>query len=78
MIALFSVFPIVPQIVILGPPASGKRTISKMVATKLRTAHITPENLIAETEANMKAEAEGFVKRNQVLILSTLLLKLVI
>ena len=56
----------VPQIVIMGPPASGKRTISKMVSSKLRTAHLTPENLIADADSDLKTEAEVFVKKNEV------------
>ena len=56
----------VPQIVIMGPPASGKRTISKMVSSKLRTAHLTPENLINDADSDLKTEAEVFVKNNEV------------
>jgi adenylate kinase family enzyme len=56
----------VPQIVILGPPASGKRTISKMVSNKLRTAHLTPDNLVSEAETDIKSEAQAFIKKNQV------------
>ncbi|KAH3886530.1 hypothetical protein DPMN_010541 [Dreissena polymorpha] len=55
----------VPQVVILGPPASGKRTIAKMVSSKLRTAHLTPENLVSEAETDFKTEAQGFIKKNQ-------------
>lgn len=57
----------VPQIVIMGPPASGKRTISKMVSSKLRTAHLTPENLINDADSDLKTEAEVFVKKNETL-----------
>ena len=60
----------VPQILIMGPPASGKRTISKMVSSKLRTAHLTPENLIADADSDLKTEAEAFVKRNEVCFLA--------
>ena len=56
----------VPQIVIMGPPASGKRTISKMVSNKLRTAHLTPDNLIQDADSDLKTEAQAFVKRNEV------------
>ena len=66
---LICLFP-VPQIVIMGPPASGKRTISKMVSSKLRTAHLTPENLIADADSDLKTEAEAFVKRNEVCFLT--------
>jgi len=47
-------------------PAAGKKNISKMVATKLRTAHITPENLISEAEAELKSQANGFLLKKQV------------
>ena len=50
----------------MGPPASGKRTISKMVSNKLRTAHLTPENLIQDADSDLKTEAEVFVKKNEV------------
>ncbi|WAR01696.1 KAD8-like protein [Mya arenaria] len=55
----------VPQIVILGPPATGKRTIAKMVSSKLRTAHLTPDNLVTEAETDLKVQAQQFIKKNQ-------------
>jgi len=55
----------VPQIVILGPPASGKRTISKMITAKIRTAHLTPENLVTEAETDLKTEAQKFITQKQ-------------
>ena len=61
----------VPQIVIMGPPASGKRTIAKMVCNKLRAAHLTPDNLITEADPELKAEAQPFIEKNQVKSCST-------
>lgn len=56
----------VPQIIILGPPAAGKHSISKMVCNKLRTIHLTPENLIQESDLKLRDEAESFVQANKV------------
>ncbi|KAK3087522.1 hypothetical protein FSP39_006998 [Pinctada imbricata] len=53
----------VPQVIILGPPASGKKTMSKLVSNKLRTAHLTPENLVAEAEVDMKLKVQDMQKR---------------
>merc|ERR1712038_1432047 len=39
-----------PQVIVLGPPASGKKSITRMVCNKMRTAHITPDSLIEEAE----------------------------
>jgi len=37
-----------------------------MVSGKLRTAHLTPENLVTEAETDLKARAQDFIKKNQV------------
>ncbi|XP_069121761.1 adenylate kinase 8-like [Argopecten irradians] len=55
----------VPQVIIIGPPASGKKTISKMCATKLRTAHLTTENLISEAETDLKMKMLDLQKKKQ-------------
>lgn len=57
---------LVPQIVLLGPPASGKRTIAKSICNKLRTAHITAENLVAEAEVELRNEAQAYLNKGQV------------
>ena len=56
----------VPQVIILGPPASGKRSIAKMVCAKTRAAHLTMENLVAEAEVDVKEEAESFIRKKEV------------
>ncbi|KAK3611802.1 hypothetical protein CHS0354_040470 [Potamilus streckersoni] len=55
----------VPQVIILGPPASGKKTISKMVANKLRAAHLTKENLIGEADHELKSQAQTFINKKK-------------
>ena len=57
---------LVPQVIILGPPASGKRTISKMVCNKLRCAHITTENLLEEADVNFKLEVQKYRQQKKV------------
>ncbi|KAK7094985.1 adenylate kinase 8-like [Littorina saxatilis] len=53
----------VPQIMILGPPAAGKRSISKMVATKLRCTHLTPENLVQEADPKLRDQIEDLMAK---------------
>jgi adenylate kinase len=55
----------VPQIVILGPPASGKRSIGKMVASKLHCTHLTQENIIEEADTALKNKATELLKAKQ-------------
>lgn len=56
----------VPQIIMLGPPASGKRTISKMISAKLRCAHITEDNLLEEADVNFKLEIQKYQEQKKV------------
>ncbi|XP_077986552.1 adenylate kinase 8-like [Glandiceps talaboti] len=55
----------VPAILIHGPPSSGKRTIAKMVCDKLRSAHITPQNLLEDDVSPTVARAKEFVARKE-------------
>lgn len=55
----------VPQVIILGPPASGKKSISKLCANKLRTAHLTTENLIQESETDIKMKVMDLIKKKE-------------
>ena len=56
----------VPQIMILGPPAAGKRSISKMVAAKLRCTHLTPENLVQEADLKLRDQVEAIIASKNV------------
>jgi len=47
----------VPRIMILGPPASGKRTMARTVANKLKAVHLTTENLLADAPNDLQEEA---------------------
>lgn len=37
-----------------------------MVSSKLRTAHLTPDNLVTEAETDLKSQAQAFIDKNQV------------
>lgn len=50
----------VPRIVVLGPPASGKRTIARLIAGKLKAVHLTTENLLADAPNDLQEEAASF------------------
>ena len=55
-----------PQVLILGPAASGKRTIGKMVAAKLHVPHLNKQNLVEDAELALRNEAQGYTKQNKV------------
>ncbi|PIK58709.1 putative adenylate kinase 8-like [Apostichopus japonicus] len=55
----------VPAIIIHGPTASGKTTISKMVCSSLRTAYISADNLLADDVSATAAEAKKHLQNNQ-------------
>ncbi|XP_070532328.1 adenylate kinase 8-like [Ptychodera flava] len=55
----------VPAIIIHGPPASGKRTIAKMVCEKLRSAHITPQKLLEDDVSPVAAKAKEYIAKKQ-------------
>ncbi|CAD5123889.1 DgyrCDS12196 [Dimorphilus gyrociliatus] len=44
----------IPQIVILGPPASGKTTIAKMLSKKLHCACINMDSLVSDSEQSFQ------------------------
>ncbi|ELT89859.1 hypothetical protein CAPTEDRAFT_200548 [Capitella teleta] len=52
----------VPQITILGPPASGKQSIAKMVASKLRCTLLTKDNIIEEADTELRNQAKDLIK----------------
>ncbi|ESO85978.1 hypothetical protein LOTGIDRAFT_195378 [Lottia gigantea] len=55
----------VPKIIILGPPAAGKRSIGKMICNKTRAAHITMENLISEADISHREEALNYINKKK-------------
>lgn len=55
-----------PQVVLLGPPASGKKTIAKMVCSKLRCAHLTPDSIVEEADTPLKQEATQIIADGKV------------
>ena len=40
--------------------------MSKMIASKLRCAHLTPENIIEEADKPLKDEANKYKEKNEV------------
>ena len=56
----------VMKVVVLGPPCSGKRTMSKMICSKLRTAHLSPDSIIEDADKPLREEAERYRKNEEV------------
>uniref|UniRef100_A0A0B6ZSC5 Nucleoside-diphosphate kinase n=1 Tax=Arion vulgaris TaxID=1028688 RepID=A0A0B6ZSC5_9EUPU len=52
----------VPQIIVLGPPASGKSSISKMICNKLHCAHFTMQNLVDDAETSLREKAKEILE----------------
>lgn len=63
---------------ILGPPAAGKRSISKMVATKLRCTHLTPENLVQEADPKLRDQIEDLMAKKAVSCISLCIIFVVV
>jgi len=57
---------LVPQIILLGAPATGKATIAKMICSKLRTANLSPASLIEESESHLKNAVLEYQNKNEV------------
>ena len=57
---------LVPQIILLGAPATGKATIAKMICSKLRAANLSPASLIEESESHLKNAVLEYQNKNQV------------
>jgi len=55
----------VPQIVVLGPACSGKRSMAKMVCGKLRCAHLTTQNLIDEADVASRDRMKKYIAKEQ-------------
>ena len=56
----------VPQVILLGAPATGKEAIAKMICSKLRTANLNMTSLIEESESHLKNAVLEHQERNQV------------
>ena len=48
----------VARIIVIGPPASGKGSISRMICKTLGTEHITMDSLMKDSDSTPDAEAE--------------------
>jgi adenylate kinase family enzyme len=47
---------IVPKIVILGPPASGRHTIGKLLQKKFNAVLIEPEEILRDIPSKLKSK----------------------
>ncbi|XP_029469693.1 adenylate kinase 8 isoform X3 [Rhinatrema bivittatum] len=55
----------VPRIFLLGPLASGKRTLATMLCKQLNCIHLTMENLLSDETSALVAEAYLYKKKGQ-------------
>ncbi|XP_069841847.1 adenylate kinase 8 isoform X2 [Dendropsophus ebraccatus] len=55
----------VPRIIILGPPASGKHTMAKLLCKRLNATHLTPENLLSSDVSALVEEALSYKGKDQ-------------
>lgn len=55
----------VPQIIIHGPPAAGKRTMSVMAAKHFDCVHITLDNLLAESDSKSANKAQEYISAKE-------------
>ncbi|ESO95118.1 hypothetical protein LOTGIDRAFT_188991 [Lottia gigantea] len=56
---------VLPHIIVLGPPAVGKKTIARMICAKTRAAHLTVDNLIDEAEVDLREEAKNHINTDK-------------
>ena len=52
----------VPRIFILGPPSSGKKTLSKLIARKLKCKYIEPDTLLMDSDSAEGKRVQELVK----------------
>ncbi|XP_040298714.1 adenylate kinase 8 [Bufo bufo] len=55
----------VPRIAVLGPPASGKHTMAKLLSARLNATHLTPENLLSSDVSALVQEALAYKAKDQ-------------
>ncbi|CAH2316093.1 adenylate kinase 8 [Pelobates cultripes] len=55
----------VPRIFVLGPPASGKHTMAKLLCKRLNATHITLENLLSNDVSALVKEAHSYKDKGQ-------------
>lgn len=56
---------LVPQIVVLGPPSSGRRSVSKMLCKALGLAHVSIETMLEEADLKLRNEALVYQDKGQ-------------
>lgn len=55
----------VPQIIVVGPPASGKHTIAKMLCKRMNATHLSPENMLSNDVSTLVEEARSYKDKGQ-------------
>ncbi|XP_041428055.1 adenylate kinase 8 isoform X2 [Xenopus laevis] len=55
----------VPRVFILGPPASGKHTMAKLLCKRLNATHLTPENVLSSDVSLLVKEAQSYRDKGQ-------------
>ncbi|KAM5145906.1 adenylate kinase 8 [Mantella aurantiaca] len=55
----------VPRIIVLGPPASGKHTIAKMLCKRMNATHLSPENMLSNDVSTLVEEARSYKDKGQ-------------
>ncbi|XP_077140754.1 adenylate kinase 8 isoform X1 [Ranitomeya variabilis] len=55
----------VPRIIVLGPPASGKHTMAKLLCKRLNATHLTPESFLSSDVSALVEEALSYKGRDQ-------------
>lgn len=56
---------LVPQIVVIGPPTSGCRSVSKMLCKSLGLAHVSTETMLEEADLKLRNEALAYQGKGQ-------------
>ena len=54
----------VARIIVLGPPAAGKGSISRMICKSLDTEHVTMDSVMKEGDSTLAAEAEEYCRND--------------